>query len=92
MGKMTLYTSNDEGLHDPEGELCWAPLAEYDPRDRSSLRRARAAVKDHFSLTYLPVLCSEPEPSWSDALLRAAGRWVERRAPWLSKRTARVAA
>jgi len=74
MSKTTLYTNNDEGLDEPEGELAWTPLAEYDPHDRKSLQRAREAVRDHFSLTYLPVLCSEPEPSFWDRLLGAAFR------------------
>lgn len=90
MSKTTLYTSNDERVEDPEGELCWTPLAEYDPRDPSSLQRAREAVRDRFSLTYLPALCSEPEPSWFSGLLKTAGSWFERKAP--PKRTAHVAA
>ncbi len=74
MGKTTLYTSNDEWLEDPEGELCSTPLAEYDPRDRDSLQKAREAVRDRFSLSYLPALCNEPEPSFWDRLLGSAGR------------------
>jgi len=78
MSKMTLYTSNDECQDDPERETGWTALAEYDPNDPESVQRAREAVRDHFSLTYLPVLCSEPEPSWFDELLRAAGRFFHR--------------
>lgn len=79
MAKMTLYTGSDDSLDEPEGETCWTPLAEYDPHDPESLQKAREAVRDHFSLTYLPVLCNEPERSWYAGLLEAAGRFFSAR-------------
>ncbi len=70
MPKVTLYTSGTESLEGPENEPCWATLAQYDPHDPSSLRQAREAVRQQFSLNYLPVLCNEPEPSIMTEIFR----------------------
>jgi len=72
--KTTLYACDEAPLNDPEGERSRTPLVEYDPRDDASLMRAREAVRDRFSLTYLPVLCSDPEPTLWGALRKAATR------------------
>lgn len=73
--RTTLYAGDDTPLDDPEGESPGTPFLEYDPCDEASLRRAREAVKARFSLTYLPVLCNEPEPTFWGALRRAATRF-----------------
>lgn len=74
----TLYVGDDSPLDDPEDEGSGTPLVEFDPGDEASLQRAREAVKARFSLSYLPVLCSEPEPTLWSALRKAAGRWLDR--------------
>jgi len=74
MSKFTLYTGDEDRLHVPENEQCLVALAEYDPRDPMSLQRAREAVRKHFSLTYLPVLCNEPEPGLFERLVNALSR------------------
>lgn len=72
--KTTIYACDDAPVNDPEGERSRTPLVEYDPHDDASLMRAREAVRDRFSLPYLPVLCSEPEPTLWGSLRRAASR------------------
>lgn len=74
--KTTLYAGDDAPVDDPEGERSRTPLTEYDPCDDASLQRAREAVRARFSLNYLPVLCSEPEPTLWGALRKAASRWL----------------
>lgn len=79
MAKVTLYTSGSDGLNEPEGERHGAELVEYDLSDPSSLQRAREAVRDRFGLSYLPVLCNDPEPSFFAELGAKIGQWFARK-------------
>lgn len=70
MNKVTLYVSGPERFDEPENEHCSSALTEYDPNDPESLQRAREALRKQFSLSYLPVLCNEPEPGFFSRLFR----------------------
>lgn len=79
MAKVTLYTSGSDGMHGPEGECPGAAIVEYDLRDPASLQKAREAVRDRFGLKYLPVLCSDPEPTFLDELVAKMNQWFSRK-------------
>jgi len=70
MNKVTLYVSDCERFDEPDDEHCGIALTEYDPNDPESLQSAREALRRRFSLSYLPVLCNEPEPGFFSKLFR----------------------
>ena len=59
---------------EPAPDCDHGPTLVFETGDAASVRRAQVAVAKHFSLSYLPVLCSPPEPGMVQRALAAVRR------------------